>query len=113
MAGILLTLIDYSPTVVAGLTIFCCGVFVAQAASNSYLGIAASHGRATAVGLYVTAYYLGGTFGGSVPGYFWKNGGWPACVALIAFVQIITILFVSRYWQNRADEIPRMDAATD
>ena len=101
-AGILLTLVQNAPLIVAGLTIFSCGIFVAQAAGNSYLGIAAAHNRAAAVGLYVTAYYVGGTLGGAIPGYFWNSGGWPACVAFILLVQVLTAILVGRYWRNRS-----------
>jgi YNFM family putative membrane transporter len=113
MAGILLTLIENAPMIMIGLTIFSCGIFVAQAAGNSYLGIAATHNRAAAVGLYVTAYYVGGTFGGAVPGYFWNSGGWPACVAFIVLAQVLTGLLVSRCWQNRAHTIPQVSVAIE
>ncbi len=66
-------------------------MFVAQAATASYLGVAARHNKALAVGLYVTFYYLGGCLGGELPGYLWRFGGWPACVALVIFVQLLTI----------------------
>ena len=38
-------------------------------------------GRSSAVGLYVTFYYLGGSVGGIVAGLAWILGGWPGCVA--------------------------------
>ncbi len=110
-AGILLTLLDNVPAILAGLTVFSCGIFVAQAAGNSYLGIAATHNRAAAVGLYVTAYYVGGTFGGAIPGYFWNSGGWPACVAFIVLTQVLTGLLVSRCWQDRAPTTAPLNVA--
>jgi YNFM family putative membrane transporter len=113
MAGILLTLIQSALAIIVGLTIFSCGAFMAQAAGNSYLRIAAKHGRAAAVGLYVTAYYVGGSFGAAVPGYFWNRAGWPACVAAIVLVQIGTSLVVARYWQNRIPAIHHVTAAAE
>lgn len=98
MAGILLTLIPNSLAIIVGLTVFSSGAFVAQSAATSYVGIAAKHGRAAAVGLYVTAYYVGGSFGAAVPGFFWNTGGWPACVAFIVLVQVLTSLLVGRFW---------------
>ena len=44
-----------------------------------------------AVGLYAAFYYVGGGLGAAIPGYFWDLGGWPACVAFIACVQILTV----------------------
>jgi MFS transporter, YNFM family, putative membrane transport protein len=102
MAGILLTLIPSAFAIIVGLTVFCCGAFVAQAAATSYIGIAAKHGRAAAVGLYVTAYYVGGSFGAAVPGTFWNTGGWPACVASIVLAQALTTVLVGRFWRTRA-----------
>jgi MFS transporter, YNFM family, putative membrane transport protein len=93
IAGMLLTLLPSLWAVISGLTLCCTGVFVAQAATASYLGVAASHDKALAVGLYVTFYYLGGCVGGEVPGYLWRFGGWPACVALVILVQLLTIAF--------------------
>jgi MFS transporter, YNFM family, putative membrane transport protein len=91
IAGMLLTLIPSLWMVLAGLTLGCTGVFVAQAATASYLGVAASRNKALAVGIYVTFYYVGGCVGGELPGYLWAFGGWTACVALVILVQTLTI----------------------
>jgi MFS transporter, YNFM family, putative membrane transport protein len=101
MAGILLTLIPNALAIVAGLTVFSSGAFVAQSAATSYIGIAAKHARAAAVGLYVTAYYVGGSFGAALPGIFWNGGGWPACVASIVLAQGFTAVLVGRFWRTR------------
>ncbi len=101
IAGILLTLSHSLAIIVAGLSLCCTGVFLAQSAAQSYVGVVATHGRAAAVGLYVSAYYLGGTLGAAIPGGLWKTGGWTACVALIVFVQLITIAVAALFWQPR------------
>jgi MFS family permease len=89
--GILLTLSHSLWLVAAGLAVVCSGVFVAQSAANSYIGVAARRDKALAVGLYVTFYYVGGSAGAALPGYVWALGGWPACVALFALVQLSTV----------------------
>jgi len=99
IAGILLTLIQYLPAVVLGLAILSTGVFITQAATSSYIGIAARDARASAVGLYTMFYYAGGTLGSALPGWFWNHGRWPACVALIVVVQTITIAVAVRRWR--------------
>jgi hypothetical protein len=43
-------------------------------------------------------YYMGGSFGSAIPGHFWSRGGWPACVALIVAVQMITIGIAIAFW---------------
>jgi YNFM family putative membrane transporter len=101
ISGILLTLIHNGAVVFAGLTMCCSGVFVSQASANSFIGVAARERRASAVGLYVTAYYVGGSFGATVPASFWSFGGWPACIGLIVFVQLFTMLVAARYWKYR------------
>jgi predicted MFS family arabinose efflux permease len=98
IGGMLLTLIPRLPAVVAGLAICCTGVFIAQASASSYIGMAATHNRALAVGLYVTFYYVGGSAGAALPGLFWKAGGWPACVALVAAVQAMTVAMALLLW---------------
>ena len=98
IAGILLTLIQSLVAVVLGLAILAAGVFIAQAVSSSYIGVATTHARAAAVGIYSVFYYAGGTLGSAVTGWFWTHGGWPACVALIAVVEALTIAIAWMYW---------------
>jgi len=96
---ILLTLIPSLPLILTGLALCSTAVFVAQSASTSYIGTVASEARAAAVGLYVLFYYVGGSAGSAFPGLFWNSAGWPACVALIAAVQIVTISVASLFWR--------------
>lgn len=91
IAGIALTLIRSLPAVILGLAILAAGVFVAQAVTSSYIGVATRHARASAVGIYSVFYYAGGTLGSAMPGWFWTHGGWPASVVLIAIVEGLTI----------------------
>jgi len=98
--GILLTLIPHLAAVVTGLALCCTGVFIAQSAANSFLGVAAKRNRALAVGLYGAFYYTGGSVGAWIPGYLWSEGGWPACVALIAGVQALTVVLAMVLWRD-------------
>jgi predicted MFS family arabinose efflux permease len=100
--GVLLTLIHSLPTVMAGLTLACTGVFIANSAGSSYVGSAATEARASAVGLYVTFYYMGGSGGSAIPGFAWSRGGWPACAALIVAVQLLTITLAMIFWKPLA-----------
>ncbi len=111
IGGIALTLIQNLWAIVAGLAICSTGVFIAQAAASSYIGIAAERNRALAVGLYVTFYYAGGSAGAALPGFLWRSGGWPACVALIAAVQALTVTMSLFLWPaalpvSRSGSIP-------
>jgi YNFM family putative membrane transporter len=100
MAGMLLTLVPNLWLVVAGLALCCSGVFVAQATSTSYIGLAADHGKALAVGIYVTCYYVGGSVGAELPGFLWSFGGWAICVALVMVVQLLTIITTLIWWST-------------
>ena len=62
----------------------------------------ARNARASAVGLYVMCYYLGGSAGSALSGHFWNRGGWPACVALVASAQVLTIVTASVFWRPAA-----------
>jgi predicted MFS family arabinose efflux permease len=101
IGGITLTLEPRLAAVIAGLAICCTGVFIAQAASTGHIGLVAEGDRALAVGLYVMCYYVGGSAGAAVPGLLWSAGGWPACVALIAAVQALTVTLASLLWTAR------------
>jgi MFS family permease len=98
IGGVSLTLIHHLWAVALGLTVTCSGVFSAQAAASSFIGIAAKKNRALAVGMYASFYYLGGSAGAGLPGYAWDLGGWPACVALIVAMQTLTVIVALLFW---------------
>ena len=98
--GMLLTLIQHVPTVIAGLTLEALGVFVCQSASASYVGKAAKGGLSSAAGLYVAFYYLGGCMGSILPGFFWKQAGWIGCVGIITLMQLVAVLVAGKLWRD-------------
>jgi predicted MFS family arabinose efflux permease len=98
-AGIALTLAHSLPLVMVGLALCCTGVFIGQSSASSYIGTVTGEARAAAVGLYVMFYYIGGSFGAEIPGHLWSRGGWPACVALIGGVQLVTIGVGWAFWR--------------
>jgi predicted MFS family arabinose efflux permease len=102
IVGILLTLIPNLMVILLGLVLCSSGVFVCQSASTTYIQREAhSGGRASAAGLYVMCYYIGGSVAGVLPGMLWRFGQWRACVALIVFVQLITIAIAGSAWKGR------------
>jgi predicted MFS family arabinose efflux permease len=112
--GVLITLFHSLPVVMAGLTLACTGVFIANSAGSSYVGSAATESRASAVGLYVTFYYMGGTAGSAAPALAWARGGWPACVAVIVCVQLLTITLALIFWKPLARvATPQLTAAIE
>jgi len=82
IAGELWTLLPTLPAVILGLALASAGLFVAQALGLGFIGVAAPRARSSAVGIYVSTYYVGGALGGLLPGGLWHRFGWPGCVAL-------------------------------
>jgi YNFM family putative membrane transporter len=69
--------------IIAGL-ILCAGCgMLCQTISTGYVTEIAKAGRSSAVGLYVTSFYIGGSMGAFLPGLAWDVGGWPACIAMV------------------------------
>lgn len=67
-----------------------------------YVAAAARRSRSTAVGLYVTCYYVGGSLGGVLPAGVWQHAGWPGCVALVLAVQAVAMVVTQRVWPGHA-----------
>jgi predicted MFS family arabinose efflux permease len=101
MIGVSMTLLHSLPLIMVGLVLCSSGVFVCQSASTSYIQMASlPGGRASAAGLYVACYYTGGSVSGVLPGYFWRFGGWTACVVLVLVVQLMTIGVAAIGWRE-------------
>ncbi len=101
-AGLLLTLAHPLGLIVLGMTLIAVGIFVEQVLSIGYVAVAARTARSTAVGLYVTCYYVGGSLGGVVPAGIWAHLGWPGCVALILLVQAAAVTVTWLAWPRDA-----------
>jgi YNFM family putative membrane transporter len=109
IAGIGLTLAPSLPLIILGLAISAgCGL-ICQAISTGYVTITAKAGRSSAVGLYVTSFYVGGSFGAALGGLAWTVGGWPACAALVAAMLAIMSAVVLFAWTQR---VPAAAAVT-
>ncbi len=72
--------------IVAGLTLCAVCGMLCQAISTGYVTAIAKEGRSSAVGLYVTTFYTGGSFGAYLTGLAFEHSGWPAVVMLVALV---------------------------
>ncbi len=101
IGGVLLTLSGPLWLIVLGLTICASCGLICQAISTGYVTITAKAGRSSAVGLYVTSFYIGGSFGAAIGGFAWIVGGWPACVAMIVAIQLGMSAIVYFAWAHR------------
>lgn len=102
LIGVLLTLVPHLWVVIVGLALCCTGTFIAQSCATSFLREAAPEAaRSSAVGLYVACYYIGGTVAGVAPSLVWRHGGWSACVALVAIVDVLSLAIAQLGWRSR------------
>jgi predicted MFS family arabinose efflux permease len=82
-AGALLMLAPPVAAIVAGLILCAACGMLCQTIATGYVTAIAKDGRSSAVGLYVTSFYVGGSMGALLPGLAWNAGGWPACIAMV------------------------------
>jgi YNFM family putative membrane transporter len=96
--GCLITLFPSVPAIVAGLILCAACGMLCQTVATSYVTTIAREGRSSAVGLYVTFFYAGGSVGAFLPGLAWNAGGWPACVAMaVAMVAAMALIATLAY----------------
>lgn len=98
--GILVTLLPSVLAIALGLVLAStCGI-ISQASSTSYVAITAKAGISAAVGLYVTSFYVGGTFGGWLAGLAYEAGGWTASALLVVGMIGLMALIVATAWRQ-------------
>jgi predicted MFS family arabinose efflux permease len=98
--GMLISLIPWIPAIILTLVMASvCGILV-QAASTSFVAVSAKTGTSAAVGLYVTSFYIGGTFGGWLPGMAYEAGGWPFSLALVIGMLAVMATIVATTWKS-------------
>jgi predicted MFS family arabinose efflux permease len=100
MCGILLTLAPSLPVIVLGLLMITGSGFYVQVCCQSFVATNAGGGNSSAVGLYVTSFYIGGSFGGLIPGLLWNTTGWPGVVWLIVGLLLIMAGLVRFAWRD-------------
>ena len=100
IAGALMLLAPPVVVILTGLTLCAVCGMLAQTISTGYVTMTANEGRSSAVGLYASIFYIGGSAGAFLTGLAWAAAGWPACVAVIVAMQFIMALIVAVAWDN-------------
>lgn len=98
IVGALLLLAPPVVVIIVGLTLCAVCGMVCQAVSTGYVTLTAKEGRSSAVGLYASIYYIGGSAGAFLTGLAWASAGWPGCVSVIVAVQAIMAVIVAVAW---------------
>ncbi|MFF7197999.1 MFS transporter [Streptomyces sp. NPDC008079] len=81
-AGLLLTLSGSLALILLGLVLVTAGFFTGHSAASGAVSRTALTGRAQASALYLTAYYIGNSLGGTLGAGAFHAGGWGATVSL-------------------------------
>ncbi|MFD2024691.1 MFS transporter [Promicromonospora aerolata] len=82
-AGVLTTLSDRLPLVLAGLVILTAGFFAAHAVASGWTPVAAPRARTQAAAVYNLAYYTGSSVFGWLGGVGFALAGWPGTVWMV------------------------------
>ena len=82
-AGVLTTLSDRLPLVLAGLVILTAGFFAAHAVASAWTPVAAPRARTQAAAVYNLAYYAGSSVFGWLGGVGFALAGWPGTVGMV------------------------------
>ena len=95
-AGLLLTLPNSLPLALLGLVLITAGFFTGHCVASASVGRTATHGRAQASALYLAAYYLGNSLGGTLGADAYHTAAWPGTV-LIALAAMVLAAGVTLY----------------
>lgn len=106
--GLLLSLADALPAVLAGLVLITAGFFAGHAVASSSVSRTAKTGRAQASALYQSAYYLGSSAGGTLGAVAFHAGGWGGTV-VIGLVAVLGVVSITLYGTHSARVEARRD----
>ena len=99
IVGVLLLLAPPVSLILTGLTLCAVCGMLCQAISTGYVTMTAKEGRSSAVGLYATMYYTGGSAGAFLGGIAWTLAGWGGCVAMIVAMLVVISIIVAFAWE--------------
>ena len=101
LVGLALLLASPLALILIGLSLCAgCGM-LCQATSTGYVTASANEGRSSAIGLYVSSFYIGGSVGGVAAGALWSAAGWRGVVALSAAVVAMMGMIVILVWSAK------------
>ncbi|MGY6272262.1 MFS transporter [Achromobacter denitrificans] len=102
LAGLLLTLSDTLPVLIAGIVLFTFGFFAAHAVASGWVGQMARGYKALAASLYLLVYYVGSSVLGSLGGRFWAAGAWRGVAEMTGGLLAVALaISAGLYWRTR------------
>jgi YNFM family putative membrane transporter len=100
-AGLLVTLSNSLTAVIFGLILVTGGFFTGHSVASSSVSRTAITGRAQASALYLTAYYIGSSLGGTVGASAFHSAGWGGTVA-VCLAALLGAAGITLYATRRA-----------
>jgi MFS transporter, YNFM family, putative membrane transport protein len=100
--GALLMLASPLAAILAGLTLCAMCGMLCQTIATGYVTASAREGRSSAVGLYVTAFYVGGSMGAFLPGLAWEQAGWAGAVAMVLVMLAVMAVVAALAYRGAA-----------
>lgn len=88
--GVLLTLPVHLFYQVLGIVVLTFGFFGAHSVASGLVSKLATHDIAQASSLYLFAYYMGSSIGGSAGGLFWSHFGWAGVAGFTAVLVVVS-----------------------
>jgi len=95
IAGVLLTMLPWLPTIVAGLAGLTAGFFVVHGLASGWVAARAhlvGASASQAASFYLCAYYAGSSIFGSLGSVAWVKAGWPGVTTLALVLLLATAL---------------------
>jgi len=101
LAGLLLTLSDALPVLIAGIVVFTFGFFAAHAVASGWVGQMARGYKALAASLYLLVYYVGSSVLGALGGHFWTAGSWAGVAGMTGGLLALALaISAGLYWKT-------------
>ncbi|HKJ63863.1 MAG TPA: MFS transporter [Desulfopila sp.] len=93
--GTSLFMIEKYQAMFAAMFVFCTGLFMAHSLLSGLVNKLSSHTKAIANGVYISFYYMGGTLGSFLPGYFFEHYGWRGFLIFLQGVLIFSFFCIN------------------
>jgi len=89
--GVGLTLMHPVAAIICGIAMVTIGFFIGHATASSWVANAAVGTKGHASSLYLLGYYAGSSIIGSIGGWFWAAGQWPAVAAFVSALLALAV----------------------
>ena len=104
--GLGLTLMHPVAAIICGIAMVTIGFFVGHSTASSWVANAAVGTKGHASSLYLLAYYAGSSIIGSIGGWFWAAGQWPAVATFVSALLALAVAADLLLLRRRSFEQP-------